>query len=89
MPFISGLGATATNLVRVDLSKFFAPLANRLVGHLNAAIEHHFLDIPIAQREGVGEPDAVTNDLDGKAMVLIADAYGLALTDADEGYHKS
>ena len=52
-------------------------------------VEPHFLEVAIAQREGVGEPDVVTNDLDGKAMVLIADAHGLALTDADEGYHKS
>lgn len=88
MPFISRLGATA-NLIGILLSKLFAPLPNRFVRHLNAAIEHHFLDVTVAQRKGEVEPDTGTNDLDGKPMVFVTDAHGLALTDADEGYHKS
>jgi len=89
MPFIRRFGATATNLIRILLSKLFAPFADGLIGHLNAAIEHHFLDVAVAQREGVVKPDTVTNDLNRKAMVFVTDAHGLALTDADKGYHES
>lgn len=89
MPLVSGLGATATNLIRVGMSKLFTPLVDRFVGDLNAQIEHHFLNIPKAQRKGVVEPDAVTNDRDGKAVVFVADAHGLTPTDADKGYHES
>ena len=89
MPLVSRLRATATNLIRVGSSKLFAPLAARFVGHLNAPIKHHFLDVAKAEWEGVVEPDTVANDFDGKAVVLVADAHGLALTDADKGYHES
>ena len=88
MPFISGLGTTV-NLIRVNLSKFAAPLADGLVGHFNAPIKHHFLDIPVAQWEGVIEPDTVTNNFNGKSVVFVADAYGLALTDAARAHHES
>ena len=89
MPLVSRLGATATNLIGVGLSKFFAPFTNGLVGDLNAAIKHHFFDVAVAQRKGLIEPDTVTNDLDRKSMIFVADAHGLALTNADKGYHKS
>lgn len=52
-------------------------------------VEHRFLDIVIAQRKGGVEPDTVANNFDGKAMVLVADAHGLALTGVGKGYHKS
>ncbi len=48
IPLISRLGVAATNLVRISLSKFPTPLPNDLVNHLNAPIEHHFLNIPKA-----------------------------------------
>ena len=89
MSLVSRLGATATNLIRILLSKLFAPFADRFVGHLNAAIEHHFLNVAVAQREVVIEPDAVTNDLDGKSVVFVIDAHGRALQDAGKAYHKS
>jgi hypothetical protein len=89
MPFISRLGATMPNLMGVSLSKLFTPFADGLIRHLNAPIEHHFLDVAVAQRKGVVEPDTVTNDLNGKAVIFVTDAHSLALTDADKGYHKS
>ena len=89
MPFVSRLGATATNLIGVGLSKLFAPFADRFVGDLDAPIEHRFLDVSIAQRKGVVEPDTVTDDLDRKSVVLVADVHRLALTDADKVHHES
>ena len=75
--------------MRIGLSKLFAPFADRFIGDLNAPIKHHLLDVAKAEWEGVVEPDAVTNDLNRKAMVFIADAHGLTLTDADKDYHES
>ena len=89
MPLVSRLGATATNLIGIGLRKLFTPLADRFVGDLDASIEHHFLAIAKAEGKGVVEPDAVTNDLDGKSVVFVADAHSLALTDADKDYHES
>ena len=85
----AGLGPTATNLIGICLSELSAPFADGFIRHLNAPIEHHFLNVAVAQREGVVEPDAVANNLDGKSVVFVADADGITLTDADKGYHKS
>ena len=89
MSLVSGLGATPTNLMRVDLSELLTPFADRFVGDLEASREHHVLDIAKAQWEGVVEPDTVANDFDRKSVVFVADAHSLALTDADKGYHES
>ena len=78
MPLVSGLGTTATNLIRVDLRKLFTPFADRFVGDLNAPIENSFLDVAKAEWEGVVEPDTVTNDRDRNSVVFVADPHGLA-----------
>lgn len=47
MPFVGDVRTLALHLIRVLLSEFLAPFSNRFVGHLNAAIEHLLLDIPV------------------------------------------
>ena len=64
----------------VRLSELLATLANGLVRDLNTPIEHHFLNIAVAQWKGGIEPNAVTNDRHGKSVVLVANANGLTLT---------
>ena len=89
MLFTCGFRATATNLIHVDLSKFFAPLANGCVGHLNAPIDHHFLDIAVVQRKGVVESDTVTNNRNWKLVIFVADTHGLALPFSARAYQES
>jgi hypothetical protein len=48
MPLVRRFGATATNLIRILLSKLFAPFTDHFVGHLNTLIEHHCLDVAVA-----------------------------------------
>ncbi len=68
MPLISDERAFAAKLIGVLLSEFLAPLPNRFGGDFDPAIQHHFLDIPIAQGERVIEPDTVANNFAGESM---------------------
>ena len=58
--------------MRVVLPKFQTPLADGLVGHVDAALEQDFLHVTVAQREAIIEPDAMADDLAREAVVLIA-----------------
>ena len=69
--------------------KFFTLFTDRLVGHLNAPIEHHFLDIAIAQGKGVVEPSTMIDDPDRKSMVLLAGMHCLTPKLAAKAYHES
>src|SRR5262252_9009410 len=71
MPFIARLRATATQPIGVILPKLPAPLADGFVGHCDAAFEQEFLHVAIAQGEAIGEPDAMTDNFTGKAVVLV------------------
>ncbi len=58
----------ATHLIRVLLPKFLTPFPNRLVGYLNPTVQHHFLNVSVAQGKGVVEPDTVTDDFAGESV---------------------
>src|SRR5262252_82276 len=72
VPFVAWLGAATLQPIRIILPKLQTPLADGLVGHVDAALEQEFLYITVAQREAIVEPDPVTDDFTGKAVVLIA-----------------
>jgi hypothetical protein len=72
MPCVSWLGASTLQLIRVLLPKFQTPLTDGFMGHVDAALEQELLPIAIAQREAVGEPDAMANDCAREAVVLVA-----------------
>ena len=48
-----------------------SPLADRFVGYGDATFEHEFLYVAVAQGEAIGEPDPVTDDFAGKAVVFV------------------
>jgi hypothetical protein len=77
MPFIHNVRAFAPDLINGLLPKFLTPFSNRLVSHLNSPIQHHFFDIPVAQREGVIKPDAVTDNFAREAVTGV-DEQGVA-----------
>jgi hypothetical protein len=71
MPFVCDVGTLAPQLIGVLLSELLTPFPNRLVGHFNPAIEHHFLNVPVAQRKGVIQPNAMANNFGGISMTGI------------------
>ncbi len=68
MPFIGEVRTFATKLIGVLLPEFLAPLPHRFIRHLDPAIQHHVLDLPIAQGKPVVEPNTVANNFAGESM---------------------
>jgi len=68
MPFVGDERAFAAKLIGVLLSEFLTPFPNCFIRHLDPTIEHHFLDIPVAQGERVIEPNTVAGDFAGESM---------------------
>jgi hypothetical protein len=58
-------------LIRVLLSELFTPFPNRFVSHFDPAIQHHFLDIPVAQWKGVIQLNTMANHFGRKLMTGI------------------
>jgi hypothetical protein len=71
MPFVRNIRAFALKLIRVLLSELLTPFPNRFVGHFDAPIQHHFLDIPVAQWKGVIQPNTMANNFGRKSMTGI------------------
>ena len=72
MLFVPWLGASMLQLIRVVLPKFQAPLADSFMGDVDAALAQELFHVAIAQRETRVEPDAMADDLAGKAVVFVA-----------------
>ena len=68
VPLITRFGSLFVDLVGIALSKLQAPASDRFVSHRDAPIEHHFFNIPEAQRESVIQPNTVADDFGGKAV---------------------
>jgi hypothetical protein len=64
---------SSSQLARNDLAELQSPAADRLVGHIDATLGEHMLDVVVAQSEAEIEPDRVLNDLRGKAMAIVTD----------------
>lgn len=71
MPSIRETRSLTAHLIGVLLPKLVTPFPNGLVGYLNPAIQHHLLNVSLAQGKAVVEPDTVTNDFDGKTVTRI------------------
>jgi hypothetical protein len=71
MPFVCYIRTLASHLIRVLLPELLTPIPNYFIGHLNAAIQHHFLNVPVAQRKGVIQPNTVTDNFAQKSMTGI------------------
>src|SRR4029450_7919035 len=72
MPFVACVGASTLQPIRVVLPKLQTPLADGLMGHVDAALEQEFLHVAVAQREAIIQPDAMANDFPRAALVLVA-----------------
>jgi hypothetical protein len=72
VPCVPRLRATATQPIGVLLPTLPTPWADSFVGHGDAACAQEFLHVAVAQGEAIGEPDAMTDDGTGKAVMRIA-----------------
>jgi hypothetical protein len=71
MSFIARSRASAMQAIGIILPKLPTPLPHGFMGHGDAALEQEFLHVSVAQREAIVEPDPVTDDLTGKAVVFV------------------
>src|SRR6266850_1655728 len=71
VPLVTRPRRSAAQTVGVSLTELEAPFSDRLIRKGDTATGHQFLDIAKAQREAKVEPDAMTDDLSGKAMTII------------------
>src|SRR5215471_3644611 len=72
VPLVPWLGASVLQLIRVVLPEFQTPLADGLMGHVDATLEQDLFHVAIAQREAIVEPDPMADDLAGETVVFVA-----------------
>src|SRR5882724_3259137 len=71
VPLVTRPRRSAAQTVGVSLTELKAPFSDSLIRKGDTATGHQFFDIAKAQREAKVEPDAMTDDLRGKAMTMI------------------
>src|SRR6266850_8419671 len=71
VPLFTPPTRSAAQPVGISLTELEAPFSDRLIRKGDTAAGHQFFDIAKAQREAKVEPDAMTDDLRGKAMTMI------------------
>src|ERR687895_207980 len=57
---------SSSQLARNDRAKLQSPAADRLVGHIDATLSEHILDVAVAQSEAEIEPDRCWMTMLGK-----------------------
>jgi hypothetical protein len=72
MPLVPWLGAAMLQLIGVVLPKLETPLADGFMGDIDTAFAQQFLHVAVAQGEAIIEPDAMADNLAGKAVVFVA-----------------
>src|SRR5215475_4940868 len=68
MPCISRARPASLQLIGVILPKLETPLADGLMGHVDAALAQEFLYVAVAQREAIIQPDAMADDFARKTV---------------------
>lgn len=62
---------SSSQLARNDRAELQCPAADRLVGHIDATLGEHILDVTVAQSEAKIEPDGLLDDDARKAVAAI------------------
>ena len=62
---------SSSRLARNDPAELQSPAADRLVGHIDAALGEHILDVAVAQSEAELEPDGLLDDDARKAVAAV------------------
>jgi hypothetical protein len=72
VPFVAWLGTSTLQPIRVVLPKLQTPLADGFMGDVDTAFAQQFLHVAVAQGEAIVAPDAMADDLAGKAVIFVA-----------------
>jgi hypothetical protein len=78
MPLITRPRTPPTELVRVLLTKFATPLADRLIRYDYTTFQQQLFYITEAEAEAKIQPDGVANDFGRKTVVFVASDWGYA-----------
>jgi hypothetical protein len=62
---------SSSQRARNDRAKFQDPATDRLVGHVDATLDQHILDVSIAQTEVKTEPNGLLNGDARKAVAAV------------------
>src|SRR5450755_3773260 len=62
---------SSSQLARNDRAELQSPAADRLVGHIDATLGEHILDVAVAQSEAEIEPDDLLDDDARKAVAAV------------------
>jgi hypothetical protein len=73
VPFGSGPGPTAPQLIGIGLPELVTPLADRFIHHGDTTVEQQLFDIAITQTESEVEPHSLADNLNREAMILIGE----------------
>jgi hypothetical protein len=71
MPLVTRLRAPTAELMGIRLAELPAPLPDGFIGHNDAPGEQPLFDIAIAETEAEVQPDAMADDLNWEAVVLV------------------
>src|ERR1700737_4000224 len=63
--------ACQTHPLGIRPTELLRPLADRFVTDSDAALGHHFRDVPVAERKSKIKPSAMTDDHGGKAVTAV------------------
>jgi len=72
VPLVPWLRASALQLIRIVLPEFQTPLADGLMAYLDPTGQQHLFYVAVTQREAIIEPDPMTDDFAGKAVIFVA-----------------
>jgi hypothetical protein len=71
-PFVTRPRPSALEPIGIVLPKLQTPLTDSFIGHVDAAFEQELLHVAVAQLKAIVEPDPVTDDFAGKAVIFVA-----------------
>jgi len=72
VPLVPWLRTSMLQLIRIVLPKFQTPLVDGLMGHVDPTGQQHLFYVAVTQREAIIEPDPMTDDFAGKAVMFVA-----------------
>jgi hypothetical protein len=83
---VTGPRPSPTQLIGISLTKLATPLADGLIGDDHTTFQEEFFHITKTQAEAKVQPHGVTDDLNGKAVVLIVRGSGWCIHAATLSY---
>jgi len=71
MPSLVRPRPSSSQLARNDRAELQSPASDRLVGHIDATLGEHILDVAVAQSEAEIEPDGLLDEDVRKAVAAV------------------